>query len=224
MMAGSHQSRTVRIAAPDGALADALEEHRPAKSGWSFQPLDGTPEADAIVIVDYNEPDDRRRSLEAIRAGGFDGPVLILGAISGIEGALPEDEPIARPVRLGTLLSRIDAHWAKPPDREPIMLGPYKFVPAERVLLHDDESGAIRLTELEHRLLSDLVDADGGLVGRAQLLARVWGYTAGVDTHTVETHIWRLRQKVETDDPATHFLVTEAGGYRLHLADSTQGD
>ena len=80
----------------------------------------------------------------------------------------------------------------------------------------------IRLTSLERKLLLHLASVMGAAVDREQLLAHVWGYSAGVDRHTVETHIWRLRQKIETDDPASRFLVTEAGKYRLLLADGEQ--
>jgi DNA-binding response OmpR family regulator len=206
-------TRNVRISAPDDSLTRALSEHRTSRDGWRIGPLDGPPDEHGLVILDLDNPDESAMSLAALRAGGYEGPVLILGGLPG-EGEL-DDEAIARPVRLGTLLARMDAHWAQTPDIAPAQLGPYEFVFADPVLRHTENGTSIRLTELERKLLAYLIDAKGGLVDRAQLLLRVWGYSAGVDTHTAETHIWRLRQKIETDDPRTRFLVTEPGGYRL---------
>ncbi len=196
----------------------ALGQQRLSKEGWQFLALDGPVESDGIVILDIDDPDDRLDRIERIRADGFAGPILVIGG----EGRMPspDNEPLPRPVRLGTLLARLDAHWAKLAEAERYRLGPYDFIPAERLLRHPD--GSIRLTELERKLLAYLAEAEpGALIGREQLLSSVWGYSAGVATHTVETHIWRLRQKIETDDAATRFLVTEAGGYRLILAQSS---
>lgn len=188
------------------------------QAGWRFAALHGLPEPDALVILDLDDAEERRACVERLRAAAHAGPLLILGDTGAAES--PEDEPIARPVRLGTLLARIDAHAAEPEGAETYQLGPYEFVPADRELRHSGGAGAIRLTELERKLLACLAEAEGAMIAREQLLALVWGYSAGVDTHTVETHVWRLRQKIETDDPATHFLVTEPGGYRVVLAES----
>jgi hypothetical protein len=169
-----------------------------------------------LAIVDFDEPGERRGAVDALRGGGFGGPVVILGDREAALG--PSDEPVARPVRLGVLLARIEAHWAEAEAEEVHRLGPYEFIPAEQLLRDEASDTTVRLTELECRLLNYLAAANGASVDREQLLAHVWGYNAGVDTHTVETHIWRLRQKIETEDPATQFLVTEAGKYRLSLA------
>jgi DNA-binding response OmpR family regulator len=157
-----------------------------------------------------------RPGLASIRNQGFDGPVLILGG-ADLDIA-PDDEILPLPVRLGELLSRLDRLWAAQSGAALIPLGPYDFAPAERALQPRSDGETVRLTELESRLLACLAEARGTLVGREQLLARVWGYSEDADTHTVETHVWRLRQKIETDDPASQFLLTEPGGYRLVLA------
>jgi DNA-binding response OmpR family regulator len=215
-LAETARSRVIYIAAPDDMLVRALNQHA---GGWLAAVLAGPPEPGALVIVDFDAPGERRGAVETLRGAGFGGPVLILG---DREAPAPTDEPVARPVRLGALLTRIEAHWAEADTSEVHRLGPYEFVPAEQLLRDAASDTTVRLTELECRLLNYLTAANGASVDREQLLAHVWGYTAGVDTHTVETHIWRLRQKIETEDPSTQFLVTEAGKYRLSLAGPDQ--
>jgi DNA-binding response OmpR family regulator len=205
--------------APDDILVRALNQHAGDgwRASWLTEALDSKVVGpDALVIVDVDEAIERRGFVDALRRSGFAGPVLVLGAR---QGQAPEDEPVARPVRLGTLLARIEAHWAEAGEPDLLELGPYEFVPAEQLLRDPRSDTVIRLTELERKLLLYLVSMDGASVDREQLLAHVWEYSAGVDTHTVETHIWRLRQKIETEDPASRFLITEAGKYRLILAD-----
>jgi len=225
MTAASDGNRSVYVVAADDTVRRALSEHRSGPAGWNVAMLSVTrdfpPEPDAIVVVDLDDPAVQSGSVEVVRTSGFAGPILILG--NNGPARVPEDEPIARPVRLGTLLARIDAHWTVATDPGTIALGPYEFVSADRVLRDAANDVVIRLTELEHKLLSYLAAAGGGLIDRDQLLECVWGYNTQADTHTVETHIWRLRQKIETDDPASRFLVTEAGGYRLLLAGSDSG-
>jgi DNA-binding response OmpR family regulator len=210
-------ARAVHVVAPDDMLVRALNQHA---GGWRAVALGEAPEADALVIVDLDQQEERRRVVETLRGSGFTGPAIILGGLDA-SGDL-DDEPVARPIRLGALLARIEAHWSESDSSEIRQLGPYVFEPAERLLRDVKSDTVIRLTELERKLLLYLAAANGASVDREQLLAHVWGYTAGVDTHTVETHIWRLRQKIETDDPASRFLVTEAEGYRLLLAGSGQ--
>ena len=212
-MAAVTSPKLVRVGADDDALLRALAEHRGPSTGYRVEPLDGPTAAAAVVVLDFEDGDLQRQAFESVRSNGFAGPILILG---GDVAAIPGNEVVmARPVRLATLLGWIDSQWADAEEPAHLRLGPYRFAPDESVLKQDGDAPALRLTERECKLLTYLVEARGALVGREQLLAAVWGYSAGIDTHTVETHIWRLRQKIETDDPATRFLVTESGGYRL---------
>jgi DNA-binding response OmpR family regulator len=73
----------------------------------------------------------------------------------------------------------------------------------------------VRLTEKETAILKYLYRAGAKVVNRETLLSEVWGYNSGVTTHTLETHVYRLRQKMERDPSAAVILVTEPGGYRL---------
>jgi DNA-binding response OmpR family regulator len=77
------------------------------------------------------------------------------------------------------------------------------------------KNGRIRLTEKEAAILKFLYRAGARAVARQVLLNEVWGYNAGVSTHTLETHIYRLRQKIEPDPTNVRLLITEGGGYRL---------
>lgn len=95
-----------------------------------------------------------------------------------------------------------------------IALGPYRFIPADG-LLERDGAPALRLTEKERDILLMLHDAGGVPVSRRLLLDRVWGYAGGVETHTLETHIYRLRQKIETDPARPQILLTAGEGYAL---------
>jgi DNA-binding response OmpR family regulator len=96
------------------------------------------------------------------------------------------------------------------------ILGPYTFKPSLKLLVTSDEK-KIRLTEKETNILKFLYRSTEDVVPRDILLHEVWGYNAGVTTHTLETHIYRLRQKIEPDPGKARLLVTENGGYRLSL-------
>ena len=94
-------------------------------------------------------------------------------------------------------------------------IGPYTFQPANKMLVNADENKKIRLTDKETAILKYLYRAGDRVVGREVLLDEVWGYNANVTTHTLETHVYRLRQKIEPDPSNAQILVTEPGGYRL---------
>jgi hypothetical protein len=91
----------------------------------------------------------------------------------------------------------------------------YSFKPSAKMLLARDGSRKLHLTEKETAILKYLYRVGDRAVPREMLLDQVWGYNAGVTTHTLETHIYRLRQKIEPDPASPRLLVTEAGGYRL---------
>ena len=129
--------------------------------------------------------------------------------------ALPADilTDVSAPVRLGVLLDRTIK--AKNTLEITYQWGVFDFRPADYILYKNDES--IRLTEKETALLEMIVQAKGKAVKRDILLKHVWQYAPDVETHTLETHIYRLRQKIE-DDPANPALVMTEGdgdGYRL---------
>ncbi len=123
---------------------------------------------------------------------------------------------VTKPFRIAVLLARIRAHLRQHEQSEDatFAIGHYTFRPAAKLLL-DPSGSKIRLTEKETAILKYLYRAGDRIVTRDVLLSEVWGYNSGVTTHTLETHIYRLRQKIERDPSHAELLVTEAGGYKL---------
>ena len=175
-----------------------------------------------LVILDVNMPDmDGREVCKIMRRNGYKGPIVMLTAqdsdsdtILGLDSGA--NDYITKPFRFGILLARIRAHLRQHEQSEDAVfkIGPYTFKPSAKVLVRDD-ARKIRLTEKETSILKYLYRAGEKVVGRDVLLHEVWGYNAGVTTHTLETHIYRLRQKIEREPSHAEILVTETGGYKL---------
>jgi DNA-binding response OmpR family regulator len=135
----------------------------------------------------------------------------ILGLESGA------NDYVTKPFRLGVLVARMRSQLRQHEQSEDAIftIGPYSFRPANKILVENESGKKVRLTEKETAILKYLYRAGPKVVGRDVLLAEVWGYNAGVTTHTLETHIYRLRQKIEANPSEAVILVTEPGGYRL---------
>jgi DNA-binding response OmpR family regulator len=175
-----------------------------------------------IVILDVNLPDmDGREACKLMRRNGYKGPIIMLtGQSSDSDTILGLDsganDYITKPFRFGVLLARIRAHLRQHEHSEDatFKVGPYTFKPASKMLVKDDNK-KVRLTEKETAIIKFLYRSGEQIVSRDVLLHDVWGYNAGVTTHTLETHIYRLRQKIERDPGQAEILVTEGGGYKL---------
>lgn len=175
-----------------------------------------------LVILDVGLPDmDGRELCRLMRKQGVKCPVLMLTGhasdsdqIQGLDAGA--NDYVAKPFKLPVLLARIRAQLRQHEQSEDAVfaVGPYSFRPAAKLLL-DEREKKIRLTEKETNILKYLYRAGAAVVPRDVLLHEVWGYNAGVTTHTLETHIYRLRQKIEPDPANARLLVTEPGGYRL---------
>lgn len=175
-----------------------------------------------LLIMDVGLPDmDGREAIKILRKGGFKAPVILLtghdtdsDTILGLESGA--NDYVTKPFRFAVLLARIRAQLRQHEQSEDATfgIGQYTFKPASKLLINDDDS-KIRLTEKETSILKFLYRAGEKVVTRDILLHEVWGYNAGVTTHTLETHIYRLRQKIERDPSNAELLVTEAGGYKL---------
>ncbi|MGR3501937.1 response regulator transcription factor [Pseudaestuariivita sp.] len=175
-----------------------------------------------LVILDVGLPDtDGRELCRLMRKQGVKSPILMLtghdtdaDTILGLDAGA--NDYVSKPFKFPVLLARIRAQLRQHEQSEDAVfaLGPYTFKPAMKQLVTEDDK-KIRLTEKETNILKFLYRSTTGVVPRDVLLHEVWGYNAGVTTHTLETHIYRLRQKIEPDPSNARLLVTESGGYRL---------
>lgn len=175
-----------------------------------------------LILFDVGLPDmDGREAVKQLRKTGFKSPIVMLTAndsdadqILGLDAGA--NDYVTKPFKFAVLLARIRAQLRQHEQSEDAVftIGPYSFKPASKLLL-DEKGGKIRLTEKETSILKYLYRAGEKVVTRDVLLHEVWGYNAGVTTHTLETHIYRLRQKIEADPSNAELLVTETGGYKL---------
>lgn len=175
-----------------------------------------------LLIMDVGLPDmDGREAVKLLRKSGFKSPIIMLtghdtdsDTILGLEAGA--NDYVVKPFRFAVLLARMRAHLRQHEQSEDAIfaVGHYSFRPAQKMLLEEDGS-KVRLTEKETAIMKYLYRAEQKVIGRDELLEQVWGYNSGVTTHTLETHIYRLRQKIEKDPSNAQLLVTEGGGYKL---------
>ena len=175
-----------------------------------------------LMILDVGLPDmDGREAVKILRRDGFKSPILLLTGddsdsdeILGLEAGA--NDYVTKPFRFSVLLARIRAQLRQHDQSEDVVftIGPYSFQPAAK-LLESADGGKVRLTDKETSILKYLYRQGPKTITRDVLLKEVWGYNNRVTTHTLETHIYRLRQKIERDPSNARLLVTEEGGYRL---------
>jgi DNA-binding response OmpR family regulator len=224
------QIRKILIADDDNELRTALaeqlalhEEFSPSQAENAAAALAMTrQEQPDLVIMDVGLPDmDGREAVKIMRKDGFKSPVIMLtgqtsdaDTVLGLEAGA--NDYVCKPFRFAVLLARIRAHLRQheASDDAVFQIGDYTFRPGSKLLVND-KGGKLRLTEKETAILRFLYRAGQQVVSRETLLREVWGYNAHVTTHTLETHIYRLRQKIERDPANARLLVTEPGGYKL---------
>jgi DNA-binding response OmpR family regulator len=175
-----------------------------------------------LGIMDVGLPDmDGREAVRQMRRNGFRGPIIMLTAqgsdadtVLGLESGA--NDYVVKPFKFAVLLARIRAQLRQHEASEDAIfrIGPYTFRPGAKILVNEKGS-KLKLTEKETAILRYLYRAGTRVVSRDTLLSEVWGYNAHVTTHTLETHIYRLRQKIETNPASARILVTEPGGYKL---------
>ncbi|WP_428247601.1 response regulator transcription factor [Ferrovibrio sp.] len=177
-----------------------------------------------LILLDVGLPDlDGREVCRELRRQNVRTPVIMLTAadsdadtIHGLEAGA--NDYVSKPFKMGVLLARSRAQLRQFEQSEDAVfaIGPYSFRPANKLLLDNEKAGKkVRLTEKETAILKYLLRAGQKPVPRETLLTEVWGYNAGVSTHTLETHVYRLRQKIERNPAEARLLLTEPGGYRL---------
>ena len=176
-----------------------------------------------LVLLDVGLPDgDGRQVCQQMRTGGLKAPIIILtgsgtetDTIQGLDAGA--SDYVTKPFRIGVLIARIKAQLRQHEQSDDALfaIGPYRFRPASKLLMDPEKNRRIRLTEKETAILKYLFRAGAKAIAREVLLNEVWGYNSGVTTHTLETHVYRLRQKIERNPAKAEILVTEQGGYRL---------
>src|SRR3954469_19789407 len=226
-------NRPILIVEDDAALRATLAEQiafegdfTPDEAGSLEEAYAKLAEADTrydAILLDIGLPDgDGRDFCAKLRRDGRTMPVIMLtGAdaesdvVRGLDAGA--NDYIAKPFRLPELLARVRAQLRVFDNSEDAVftIGPYLFRPSAKLLLEPARNRKIRLTDKESAILKFLYRAGGKPVPRQILLNEVWGYNSAVTTHTLETHVYRLRQKIEPDPSQTRLLLTEAGGYRL---------
>lgn len=223
-------ARKILIVDDDTDLRDTLVEQLSLHEEFEASAVDtgakGASAAKAnspdLVLMDVGLPDtDGREVVRSLRKGGFKAPIIMLtghdtdsDTILGLESGA--NDYVAKPFRFAVLLARIRAQLRQHEQSEDAIftIGGYSFRPSAKMLV-DDRGQKIRLTEKETAILKFLYRAGEKVITRDVLLHEVWGYNSGVTTHTLETHIYRLRQKIEKDPSKAELLVTDVGGYKL---------
>lgn len=220
----------ILVVEDDPELRDALIEQLALQD--EFEPVGADTAGGAVeqakngaidlVIMDVGLPDmDGRDAVRQMRRNGFKAPILMLtghdtdsDTIMGLEAGA--NDYIVKPFRFAVLLARLRAQMRSHEASEDAVfaIGPYSFRPGAKLLL-TERGSKIRLTEKETAILRYLYRAGKNPVPRETLLQEVWGYNSCVTTHTLETHIYRLRQKIEPDPSNPTLLATQAGGYKL---------
>ena len=224
--------QTILVVDGDAAMRETLREQLTHDNAFAVVEAASAREAEirlaeprtrfTAVIMDAALPDgDGHAVCARLRANGLSMPVILM---NGSDRSCPTHDliTIAKPFRLSELMARLRTQievmtrsdsGGGPP--APIRIGPYEFSHADKVLRRAVDNSRIRLTEKEAAILAFLHGKGERAVPRRELLTEVWGYNPAVTTHTLETHIYRLRRKIEADPAKACLLITAAGGYRL---------
>ena len=223
--------RRILLVDDDPALRETLAEQLGFHEEYAIgQAENGAQAIEAIdadrfdaIVLDVGLPDmDGRDLCKLMRRRGVKAPIIMLtgqdsdaDAILGLDAGA--NDYITKPFRFNVFMARIRAQLRthEQSDDAVFNVGPYAFLPAAKMLTNSETDRKIRLTEKETAILKFLYRAGGKVVSRDTLLDEVWGYNTGVNTHTLETHVYRLRQKIEPDPQQNVILITEPGGYKL---------
>ncbi len=208
-------------------LSDLLELHEEfeiLQAGSGAQALECiTREHVDLVLLDIGLPDmDGREVCRLIRRKGIHVPIIILTAREGDADAIlgldsGANDYVIKPFHMGVLLARMRAHLRQHEHSEgaAFALGPYTFRPSARVLVHNKTRKEISLSDKENSILKHLYRAGDTVVGCETLYSEIWDHNQTLATHTLQTHIYRLRQKIEENPAKPVILVSELGGYRI---------
>jgi DNA-binding response OmpR family regulator len=226
-------TRSVLLVEDDEVIREMLKEQLADDHGFivftaptleaADKIIDATASSLDAVILDRRLPDgDGCDYCMKLRRHGHNMPVIMLtgmdreeDVVRGLESGA--HDYIAKPFRINELLARLRAQLREFDSSEDATfpIGPYTFHPSKKLLRDSATDRRILLTEKEAAVLKYLYRSNDRAVDREKLLHDVWGYNDGITTHTIETHIYRLRKKLEPDPRRPALLVTERNGYRL---------
>ncbi len=176
-----------------------------------------------VILLDVGLPDiDGREVCRLIRRKSIQTPVIMLTARDGDADVIlgldaGANDYVIKPFDLGILLARIRTHMRQHEHSEDatLQIGPYTFHPPARTLRHNATKREIMLSDKESAIVKYLYRAGDGVVACETLYAEIWDHGATLATHTLQTHIYRLRQKIEDDPSKPRIIVSEMGGYRI---------
>ena len=204
--------------------SELLEEFVPAGAGYGALALEKVQQKDYdLIVLDIDLPDMGGREVcRQMRRIGVRAPIIMMVDVDSYTDPIAmlqtgADDCITKPFKFFMLLSKIRTHiWQHEGSGDSrFTVGPYIFYPSDKMLEFTKEDKKIRLTDKETAILRFLLRAGDRVTSRDVLLDEVWGYNSNVTTHTLETHVYRLRQKIEPGRVNAQILVTEPGGYRL---------
>lgn len=202
----------ILVAIPDPLLRRAIADHLRSAAGLDSVEAAGLEQAVALAVGRRLAVVDEALNPLAfclrLREAGRPLPLLVLGDVAaerccGIEAVMP------KPLRLPQLQARIREVLARTAAAMGPRIGPWRF-DEQRAVLEGEGGAMVRLTAKEAAFLARLLRGGEAVVPREVLLGEVWGYGEGIDTHTLETHVYKLRRKL-----GSGVLVGESGGYRL---------
>lgn len=227
----SGQSRNILIVEDDAEFRQTLAEQLRLHEEFDVEEADTGAAAIAgaeknnynAILLDIGLPDmDGRDVCRLLRRKGVHAPVIMLTGLDGDADTVlgldsGANDYVTRPFRLGVLLARLRAHIRQHEMSEDasFSVGPYLFRPAVKVLQRNDGGKDISLSEKENAILKQLYRAGDTAVTCEALYADIWDHSASLMTHTLQTHIYRLRQKIEENPSEPQILLSEHGGYRL---------
>lgn len=124
---------------------------------------------------------------------------------------------VQKPIRLNEFLNKLIASISiiRKTDAGKLRFGKYELRPLQKEIFNFETKRLVKLTEKEVSVIQYLYKIKNRMIGKEELLKQVWGYHPDVTTHTIETHIYRLRQKVEQNLPESQIITTVDGGYML---------
>jgi DNA-binding response OmpR family regulator len=227
------EKRPILVVDDDAALRETLAKQFAAESRFAISTtatLDAAAAAmntkgarvDA-VILDVGMPDgDGCDFCALLRRKGHKMPIIMLTGLNAEEDVVRgleagANDYVAKPFRFNELLARLRSQlriFDETADAA-FTIGPYIFRPAAKTLQDTMTDRRSRLTDKEAAILKYLYRAEAKPVDRDMLLQQVWGYESSVSGHALETHIYRLRQKMEPDPTNPALLLTDGRSYRL---------